>query len=103
LLGTRTIYKILKRHGLNLLNKYRYMRRGYKQFAMKHFNDLVQMDIPGPFYRSSSSERDHIINCLDDCSRKVANKWSERKSSVNVLNVIEDWIKVKGKPDKGKK
>jgi hypothetical protein len=58
------------------------------------------MDIPGPFYRSNSSEKDHIINCLNDCSRKVANKWSERKSSVNVLNVIEDWIKVKSKPDK---
>jgi transposase InsO family protein len=37
---------------------------------------------------------------LDDCSRKVASKWSERKRSVDVLNVLEDWIMVNGKPDR---
>src|SRR5215467_13368024 len=38
-LSTRTIYKILKRHGLNIL-KCQYRRRGYKRFAMKHPNDM---------------------------------------------------------------
>ena len=39
-------------------------------------------------------------SCLDDCSRKVASKWSERKRSVNVLNVLEDWIMINGKHDR---
>ncbi len=62
-LSTRTIYKILKRHGLNIL-KCQYRRRRYKRFAMKHPNDMVQM------------------------------------GSVDVLNVIEDWIIINGKPRK---
>jgi transposase len=45
-LSTRTIYKILKRHGLNML-KCQYRIRKYKRFAMKHSNDMVQMDILG--------------------------------------------------------
>jgi transposase InsO family protein len=98
-LSTRTIYKILKRHGLNIL-KCRTKIRKYKRFAMKHPNDMVQMDILGPFYLSNSSERNYIISCLDDCSRKVASKWSERKRFVDVLNVLEDWIMVNGKPDR---
>ncbi|MGH9977950.1 MAG: helix-turn-helix domain-containing protein [Nitrososphaeraceae archaeon] len=97
-LSTRTIHKILKRYGLNILTC-QYKRR-YKRFAMKHPNDMVQMDILGPFYLSNSSERNYIISCLDDCSRKVASKWSERKRSVDVLNVLEDWIMVNGKPSK---
>ena len=97
-LSTRTVYKILKRHGLNIL-KCQYRRR-YKRFAMKHPNDMVQMDILGPFYLSNSSQRNYIISCLDDCSRKVASRWSERKRSVDVLNVIEDWIMTNGKPKK---
>jgi transposase len=79
-LSTRTIYKILKRHGLNILIC-QYKRRKYKRFVMKHPNDMVQMDILGPFYLHNSSERNYIISCLDDCSRKVASKWSERKRS----------------------
>ncbi len=98
-LSTRTIYKILKRHGLNIL-KCQYKRRKYKRFAMKHPNDMVQMDILGPFYLSNSSEKNYIISCLDDCSRKVASRWSERKRSVDVLNVLENWIMVNGKPNK---
>jgi transposase len=39
-LSTRTIYKILKRHGLNIL-KCRTKIRKYKRFAMKHPNDMV--------------------------------------------------------------
>ena len=99
-LSTRTIYKILKRHGLNIL-KCQTKIRSYKRFVMKHPNDMVQMDILGPFYLSNSSERNYyIISCLDDCSRKVASKWSERKRSVDVLNVLEDWIIINGKPKK---
>lgn len=33
-------------------------------------------------------------------SRKVASRWSERKRSVDVLNVLEDWIMANGKPNK---
>ena len=98
-LSTRTIYKILKRHGLNIL-KCKAKIRSYKRFAMKHPNDMVQMDILGPFYLSNSSERNYFISCLDDCSRKVASKWSERKRSVDVLDVLEDWIMINGKPER---
>lgn len=94
-LSTRTIYKILKRHGLNIL-KCQARIRTYKRFAMKNPNDMVQMDILGPFYLSNSSERNYIISCLDDCSRKVASRWSDRKRSVDVLNVLEDWIMTNG-------
>jgi IS30 family transposase len=73
-LSTRTIYKILKRHCLNIL-RCKAKIRSYKRFAMKHPNDMVQMDILGPFYLSNSSQRNYyIISCLDDCSRKVASK-----------------------------
>ena len=98
-LSTRTIYKVLRRHGLNIL-KCKARTRTYKRFAMKHPNDMLQMDILGPFYLSNSSERNYITSCLDDCSRKVASRWSKRKRSVDVLNVIEDWIMVNGKPDR---
>ena len=98
-LSTRTIYKTLKRHGLNIL-KCKAKIRNYKRFAMKNPNDMVQMDILGPFYLSNSSQRNYFISCLDDCSRKVASRWSERKRSVDVLNVLEDWIMINGKPEK---
>src|SRR5919106_1462533 len=96
-LSTRTIYKMLKRHGLNIL-KCQYKRRSYRRFVMKHPNYMVQMDILGPFYLSNSDVRNYIISCLDDCSRKVASRWSERKRSVDVLNVLEDWIINNGRP-----
>lgn len=96
-LSTRTIYKVLKRHGLNIL-KCQFKRRKYKRFAMKHPNDMVQTDILGPFYLSNSSERNYFISCLDDCSRKVTSRWSERKRSIDVLGVLEDWIMVNGRP-----
>ena len=69
---------------------------------MKLPNDILQMDILGPFYLNNSSQRNYIISCLDDCSRKIASKWSERKRSVDgVLNVLEeDWIMINGKPKK---
>ena len=59
---------------------------------------MVQMDILGPFYLSNSGSKNYMISCLDDCSRKVASRWSESKRSVDVLNVLEDWIMVNGKP-----
>ena len=61
---------------------------------------MLQMDILGPFYLSNSSERNYFISCLDDCSRKVASRWSERKRSVDVLDVLEDWIMINDKPDR---
>ena len=98
-LSTRTIYKILKRHGLNIL-KCNAKIRTYKRFAMQHPNDMVPMDILGPFYLSNSNERNYFISCLDDCSRKVASKWSERKRTIDVLDVLEEWIVINGKPKK---
>jgi len=98
-LSTRTIYKVLTKHGLNIPKCQTKIRR-YKRFAMKHPNEMVQMDILGPFYLSNSSQRNYIISCLDDCSRKVASIWSERKRSVDILSVLEDWIMVNGKPKK---
>ena len=59
-LSTRTIYKILKRHYLNIL-RCKARTRTYKRFAMKHPNDMLQMDILGPFYLSNSSQRNYII------------------------------------------
>ncbi|MGA7899116.1 MAG: helix-turn-helix domain-containing protein [Nitrososphaeraceae archaeon] len=43
-LSTRTIYKTLKTHRLNIL-KCKAKTRSYKRFVMKHPNDMVQMDI----------------------------------------------------------
>jgi putative transposase len=98
-LSTRTVYKILKRPRLNIL-KCRSKARRYKRFVMKRPNAMLQMDILSPFYFSNSSQRNYIISCLDDCSRKVSSKWYERKRSVDVLNVLEDWIMINGKPKK---
>ena len=94
-LSSRTICKILKRHCLNIL-RCKIKNRKYRRFAMKHPNDMVQMDILGPFYiHHQSSARNYIITCIvDDCSRKVASKCSERKRSIDVLDVLEEWIMV---------
>ena len=61
-LSTRSIYKILKRYGLNILKCK--AKISYKRFAMKHPNDMVQIDILGPFYLSNSGERNYIIISL---------------------------------------
>jgi hypothetical protein len=58
---------------------------------------MVQMDIFGPFYLSNFDVRNYFISCLEDYS-KVAIRWSERKRSVDILNVLEDWIMNNGKP-----
>jgi transposase InsO family protein len=98
-LSSRTIYKILKRHGLNVL-KCRIKKRKCRRFAMKHPNDMVQIDILGPFYMRESCIRNYMINCIDDCSRKVVSIWSNRKRSKDVLNVLEEWIRTNGIPKK---
>jgi transposase InsO family protein len=45
----------------------------------------------GPFYIRESSARNYIISCIDDCSRK---------RSIDVLDVLEEWIMINGKPKK---
>ncbi len=97
-LSSRTIYKTLKKHGLNVL-KCR-IRRRYRRFSMKHPNDMVQIDIMGPFYIRESRIKNYMIHCIDDCSRKVVSVWSNRKRAKDVLNVLEEWIRVNGKPKK---
>jgi len=96
-LSSRTIYKVLKRHGLNVL-KCRIKKRRYRRFAMKRPNDMVQIDILGPFYMRESCVKNYMINCIDDCSRKVVSIWSNRKRSKDVLNVLEEWIRTNGMP-----
>ena len=39
-----------------------------------------------------------VVRGIDDCSRKVASKCSERKRSIDVLDVLEEWIMINGKP-----
>ncbi len=63
---------------------------------------MVQMDILGPFYieNSTHNQKNYFISCEDDCSRKIASEWSERKRSTDVLQVLEDYIVENGKPEK---
>ena len=98
-LSTRTIYKVLKRHGLNIL-ECKIRNRQYKRFAMKKPNQMVQMDILGPFYIENCAQKNYFISCEDDCSRKVTSDWSERKRSIDVIDVLEDYIVENGKPNK---
>ena len=51
-------------------------------------------------YPNPARETISIISCIDDCSRKVTSKWSERKRSIDVLDVLEEWIMINGKPKK---
>jgi hypothetical protein len=61
----------LKRHGLNIL-ECKVRNRPYKRFAMEKPNQMVQMDILGPFYVENSAQKNYFISCEDDCStRKV--------------------------------
>ncbi len=90
---------MLKKHGLNIL-ECKFRNRQYKRFAMEKPNQMVQMDILGPFYLENCAQKNYFISCEDDCSRKIASEWSERKRSVDVLNVLEDYIVENGKPEK---
>lgn len=97
-LSSRTVYKVLKRHGLNrLVCK---LKRKYRRFSKKRPNQMVQMDILGPFYLHDLSTKNYVISCVDDCTRKVVSKWRERKRSKDVLDVLQDWIRTNGKPNK---
>jgi transposase InsO family protein len=96
-LSTKTIYNVLKRHGLNIL-KCKIKNREWKRFAMKKPNQMVQMDILGPFYLQNCAQKNYFISCEDDCSRKTVSEWSERKRSIDVLDVLEDYIVENGKP-----
>ena len=62
---------------------------------------MVQMDIFGPFYiENSTHQKNYFISCEDDCSRKVVSEWLDRKRSIDVLQVLEDYIVDNGKPEK---
>lgn len=67
---------------------------------MEKPNQMIQMDILGPFYLQNSVQKNYFISCIDDCSRKVTSGWSERKRSVDVLQILEDYIVENGKPEK---
>ena len=58
------------------------------------------MDILGPFYLANSTQKNYCISCEDDCSRKTVSILSERKRSVDVLDVLEDYSVENGKPHK---
>ena len=59
---------------------------------------MAQMDILGPFYLQNCDQKNYFISCEDDCSRKTSSEWSERKRSIEVLDVFEDYIVENGKP-----
>ena len=61
---------------------------------------MVQMDILGPFYVENSAQKNYFISCEDDCSRKAVSEWLDRKRSIDVLQVLEDYIVENGKPEK---
>ena len=67
---------------------------------MEKPNQMVQMDILGPFYLENCAQKNYFISCEDDCSRKTSSIWSERKRSIDVLDVLEDYIVENGKPEK---
>jgi hypothetical protein len=47
---------------------------------------VQQMDILlGPFYLRNSSTKNYIIiSCIDDCTRKAASRWTQRKRSTRM-------------------
>jgi transposase len=98
MLSSRTVYKVLKRHGVNRFSCK--IKRKYMRFNKKHPNAMVQMDILGPFYLRDSSTKNYIVSCIDDCTRKAASRWTQRKRSTDVLEVLRDWIRTNGKPEK---
>ena len=67
---------------------------------MKRPNQMVQMDILGPFYIQNCVQKNYCISCIDDCSRKISSEWSETKRSIDVIDVLEDYIVENGKPEK---
>ena len=93
-LGTKTIYNILKIHKLNVLSVK--LKRKYRRFEMKRPNELVQMDMKGPFYLKTSCTKHYFIHAIDDCSRKVVSKWCNRRTT-EALSILKEWVKLHGK------
>ncbi|HET7642601.1 MAG TPA: DDE-type integrase/transposase/recombinase [Nitrososphaeraceae archaeon] len=61
---------------------------------------MIQIDILGPFYIQKCVQKNYFIHCIDDCSRKITSEWLDRKKSIDVLDVVEDYITENGKPEK---
>ena len=78
----------MKRHGLNIL-ECKIKNRGWKRFAIEKPNQMVQMDILGPFYLENCAQKNYFKSCEDDCSRKVTSEWIERKRSIDILDVLK--------------
>jgi hypothetical protein len=89
----------LKRHDLNII-KCKIRKRKWERFAMKKSNQMVQMDILGPFYLQNCAQKNYFISCEDDCSRKTSSIYFERKRSIYVIGILEDYIVENGKPNK---
>ena len=71
--------------------------RTYKRFAMRHPNDMVQIDILGPFYLHDSSERNYFISCLVRRGQvlldfDVLNGWDHELSKMNLGKVGEPYF-----------
>jgi len=96
-LSTRTIYKVLKRNECNML--YPSKKVVYRRFERSKPNELLQMDILGPFYLKGSRKKNYLIHCLDDHSRKVVSHWARRKSSKEVIAMLNEWISKHGPPE----
>ena len=68
---------------------------------MEKPNQMVQMDILGPFYiENSAHQKNYFISCIDNCSRKTSSDSSDRKRSIDVIDVLEDYIVENSKPEK---
>ena len=89
-LSTRTIYKVLKRNGCNTL--YPSEKVVYRRFERSKPNELVQMNIVGPFYLKGTRKKNYLIHCLDDHSRKVLSHWTQRKSTREVIATLNEWV-----------
>ncbi|HYA82963.1 MAG TPA: hypothetical protein VEH06_05875 [Candidatus Bathyarchaeia archaeon] len=87
ILGTKTIYNLLKIHKINVPSIK--LKRKYRRFEMKHPNELVQMDTKGPFYLKASRIKHFFIHAIDDCSRKVVSKWCNRRTT-EALSVLKE-------------
>ena len=53
----------------------------------------------GPLSLEIVLKKNYFISCEDGCSRKKASKWTDRKRSIDVLDVLEDYIIENGKPE----
>jgi len=96
-LSTRTIYKVLKRDGCNLLHPVE--KVAYRRFERSKPNELVQMDTLGPFYLKGTRNKNYLIHCLDDHSRRAVSHWAQRKSTREAIATLDEWVSRHGPPD----